>query len=148
MTISFLINWREPASSNRHFDRISVESLNLFSNYDTYKGEFIDLLINDTCKLTQSVLSGLPKQQMQIFFSNSPAKWSHHGNELFTRKVRETIMMLNNRFVMRVKWQCESWPSINEGSLHLAIFEIIDESIIFITNSNCTRQPSKNLLIL
>ena len=86
-------------SSDVIFARISVKSLTLFSNYDdTYKGEFIDLLINDTCKLTQSVLSDYQNNKCKYFFSNSILQNGViMGMNFFTRKVRETIMMLKQQ---------------------------------------------------
>ena len=36
------------------FNKISVESLDLFSNYDeNYKSDFIELLIRNTCDLVE-----------------------------------------------------------------------------------------------
>ena len=43
------------------FNKISVESLDLFSNYDeTYKTDFINLLVKDICELIKDDID--PKQ--------------------------------------------------------------------------------------
>jgi hypothetical protein len=82
------------------FNKISVESLELFSNYDeNYKSDFIDILITNICDLVERDVS---KEQLENCRNDLKLSYITNGvitgMNFFTRRVREVIEELKQKY--------------------------------------------------